>query len=748
MPPIIRPSAIYWTWTDESPALATVSLLPVVQAFLKSAGIAVEPSDISLAGRILAGFPEYLEEDQRIPDCLAYLGVLTQKPEANIIKLPNISASVPQLMDAIQELRTHGFAVPLYPENPAGEAEQKIRARYAGILGSAVNPVIREGNSDRRLPVSIKAFARKRPPVLGPWSPDSRSHVAHMTDGDFYGSETAVTLQAAASVCYEFVAQDGTVTTLKKGLPLLAGDILDAAVMNVRLLRAFYEAQIQDARRQHVLFSLHVKATMMKVSDPVIFGHAVTVFFAPVFRKHASLFRQLGINPDNGLGDLYSKIESLPDATQAAIKADIQALYGTRPALAMVDAKRGITSLHVPNSVIIDASIPAMIRDSGRMWGPDGQLQDTKAVIPDRCYATAYKAIIEDCRRRGALDPATMGSVPNVGLMAQQAEEYGSHDKTFLTPGNGLMRVRCETTDAVLLEQKVESGDIFRSCRTTDIAIRDWVKLAVHRARATEIPALFWLDRNRAHDAHVIRKVESCLREHDLRGLDIRILDPASAMECTLDRIRLGQDTLSVTGNVMRDYLTDLFPILEAGTSAKMLSIVPLLAGGGLFETGAGGSAPNLFQQFLQEGHLAWDSLGEFSGLMAALEHYASAHTHAQAALLSQTLDQAIGAYLHNNRSPVPAVGGMDTRVSHFYLAMYWAQALAEQTQDARLRARFAGIARRLVENEPVIRTELKAIPGTPVDIGGYYQPDIARATRAMRPSRTFNALIDSALAE
>ncbi len=735
---------IIWTWTDEAPALATLSFLPIVQAFVKGTGVEVETRDISLAGRILANFPEYLTEEQRIPDHLAQLGELTQKPDANIIKLPNISASVPQLMDAIKELQSQGYMVPDYPENPQNEAESAIQARYANVLGSAVNPVIREGNSDRRSPVSVKAYAKKHPQKLGAWSPDSKSHVVHMTGGDFYGSETAVTIATPASARYEFVAVDGTVTVLKKNMTLREGDILDASTMNVRALRSFYEEQIEDAKRQELLLSLHLKATMMKVSDPVMFGHAVSVYFKPVFEKHAELFKRLGVNPDNGLGDLYAKIPSLPAEKRDEIEADIKALYAARPPLAMVDSERGITNLHVPNNVIIDASIPAMIRDSGRMWGPDGKLHDTKAMLPDRCYATTYKTIVEDCKVHGAFDPATMGGVPNVGLMAQQAEEYGSHDKTFIASGPGTIRIVSEASGKTLLGQKVERGNIFRSCRTTDAAIRDWVKLAVRRARVTSLPAIFWLDKNRAHDAHVIKKVEYYLKEHDTAGLDIRIMEPVEAMEFTLERIRKGHDTISVTGNVLRDYLTDLFPILEIGTSGKMLSIVPLLAGGGMFETGAGGSAPKHVQQFQKEGYLRWDSLGEFSGLAASLEHLAATFQNERAALLAETLDQAIGKFLDNNKSPARKVGGIDNRGSHFYLAMYWAEALAEQTKDEELRVRFSKVAKQLVENEARINAELLGAQGKPVDMGGYYHPDSVKTIKAMRPSPTLNAVIDA----
>jgi isocitrate dehydrogenase len=740
----MKNQTVFWTWTDEAPALATLSFLPMVRGFIKGTGISVELSDISLAGRILANFPEYLTEEQRVPDCLAQLGELTQHPEANIIKLPNISASIPQLKGAIRELQSQGYNVPDYPENPQSDAEKSIQAQYGKVLGSAVNPVIREGNSDRRLPLSVKVFGKKHPGKLGAWSPDSKTHVANMTGGDFYGSEKSITMAAPAEARYEFVASDGTVTVLKKKMALQQGQILDTAVMHVNALRDFYEEQTEDAKQQGLLLSLHLKATMMKVSDPVIFGHAVSVYFRPVFGKHAALFAQIGVNPDNGLGDLYLKIQQLPEEKKKEIEADIRAVYATRPPLAMVDSDRGITNLHVPSDVIIDASMPAMIRDSGKMWGPDGKLHETKALLPDRCYATTYKTIVEDCKEHGAFDPATMGSVPNVGLMAQKAEEYGSHDKTFIAPGPGIIRVVSESNGEILLEQEVESGDVFRSCQTTDIAVRDWVKLAVRRARTTSTPAVFWLDENRAHDAQVLEKVEVYLKEHDTTGLDIRILDPVEAMKLTLRRIRKGQDTISVTGNVLRDYLTDLFPILEVGTSAKMLSIVPLLAGGGMFETGAGGSAPKHVQQFQKEGYLRWDSLGEFSGLAASLEHLAGAFQNERAALLAETLDQAIGKFLEGRKSPARKVGEIDNRGSHFYLAMYWAEALAAQSKDKEMKVRFAEVARRMVGNEAKINAELLLAQGKPVDMGGYYYFDMEKTSRAMRPSPTLNEIIDS----
>ena len=739
-----RTSTIMWTWTDEAPALATLSLLPIVKAFTKDTGVSVETRDISLAGRILASFPENLTEAQRIPDHLAELGELAQTPDANIVKLPNISASVPQLKEAIRELQAKGYQVPDYPEAPQHEAEKAIQARYAKVLGSAVNPVLREGNSDRRSPLSVKAFARKNPHKLSAWGADSKAHVAHMTGDDFYGSETSTTIQRATEVRYEFVAADGAVTVLKKRVGLQEGEILDTAVMRVQALRRFFEAQIDDAKKNGLLLSLHIKCTMMKISDPVIFGHAVSVYFKDVFEKHAATFKQLGVNPNNGLGDLYNKIQGLPADRRAEIEADIQATYATRPPLAMVDTDRGITNFHVPSDIIIDASIPVVIREGGKMWGPDGKLHGTKAMIPDRCYATTYKTILEDCQKHGAFDPAMMGSVSNVGLMAQKAEEYGSHDKTFIASSAGTIRVVSESTGDTLLGQQVAEGDIFRACQTKDIAIRDWVKLAVRRARATGAPAVFWLDRNRAHDAQVIAKVERYLKDHDTTRLEIRILPPDEAMKYSLERIRKGQDTVSVTGNVLRDYLTDLFPILEIGTSAKMLSIVPLLAGGGLFETGAGGSAPKHVQQFQKEGYLRWDSLGEFSALGACFEHIAATTGNGKAAVLSETLDQAIGKFLDANKSPARKVGEIDNRGSHYYLAMYWAEALAAQSKDKELQARFAGVAKQLLANEAKINAELLGAQRKPVDMGGYYRPDTARTTMAMRPSPTLNAIIDA----
>jgi len=738
-----KTSTIIWTDIDEAPALATYSLLPIVQAFTKGTGVAVETRDISLSGRIIANFPENLTESQKIPDYLAQLGALTLNPSANIIKLPNISASIPQLKEAIKELQDKGYKIPDYPESPKDDAEKAIQARYAKCLGSAVNPVLREGNSDRRSPESVKRFSKKNPHKLGAWNPESKSHVAHMTADDFYGNETSTTIEKATEYRIEFVGADGKATVLKKNAPLLEGEIIDSTKMSVGALRKFVAEQIEDAKNSGVLFSVHLKATMMKVSDPVMFGHFVTVFFEDVFTKHGAALKQAGVNPNLGLGDLYKKIQSLPADKKAEIEADIKAVYAKRPALAMVDSDKGITNLHAPNDIIIDASMPVVVRESGQMWGPDGKLHDTKAVIPDRCYSTIYKTVVEDCKKNGAMNPATMGTVPNVGLMAQQAEEYGSHDKTFIAGASGTIRV-VDASGATLLEQKVEKGDIFRMCQAKDVAIRDWVKLAVTRARATGMPAVFWLDKNRAHDAQVIAKVQKVLAAHDTKGLDIRILAPVEAMKLSLERIRAGKDTISVTGNALRDYLTDLFPILEIGTSAKMLSIVPLLAGGGLFETGAGGSAPKHVQQFVKEGYLRWDSLGEFSALGASLEHIARAFENPKAKVLSETLDAAIGKFLDNNKSPARKVGQIDNRGSHFYLALYWAEALAAQTNDKELQGRFTKVAKQLAENEAKIAAELIAAQGKPVDMGGYYRPDPKKTAGAMRPSPTLNAIVDA----
>ncbi len=736
-------SKIIYTITDEAPALATYSFLPIVEAFTKAAGVAVETRDISLAGRIIANFPESLTEDQRQADALSELGDLAKTPEANIIKLPNVSASIPQLNAAIKELQSHGYALPNYPEDPQNDDERAIKSRYAKVLGSAVNPVLREGNSDRRAPGAVKQYARSNPHSMGAWSSDSQSHVSSMRGNDFYGSEKSTTISEATDARIEFVHSNGALTELKGNTPLLAGEIIDAAVLSKNALRSFLAEQVDDAKEQDVLFSLHMKATMMKVSDPIIFGHAVSVFYKDVFEKHAATLQTIGVDTNNGLGDVYAKIKSLSQAKQAEIEADIQAVYQDRPALAMVNSDKGITNLHVPSDVIIDASMPAAIRTSGRMWGPDGQLKDTKFVIPDRSYASLYQATIDFCKEHGAFDPTTMGSVSNVGLMAQKAEEYGSHDKTFQSPGNGSIRV-VDSSENTLLEQSVETGDLFRMCQVKDAPIQDWVKLAVNRARATGLPAVFWLDENRGHDAQMIAKVGAYLPNHDTDGLEILIMAPLDATRFSLDRIKDGLDTISVTGNVLRDYLTDLFPILELGTSAKMLSIVPLMNGGGLFETGAGGSAPKHVQQFESEGHLRWDSLGEFLALAVSLEHLSTSFGNAQAQVLATTLDQATAQFLQNNKSPSRKVNELDNRGSHFYLAMYWAQALAKQTEDSTLQSRFAPLAQQLAENEAKIVEELNAAQCASIDIGGYYQPNFDKASAAMRPSATFNAAIAS----
>lgn len=733
-------SKIIYTFTDEAPALATYSLLPIVEAFTASADIAVETRDISLAGRILASFPEQLG-DKAVADHLAELGDLAVTPEANIIKLPNISASVPQLQAAIKELQAQGYALPDYPETVTTDAEKDARARYDKVKGSAVNPVLREGNSDRRAPLSVKNYARKHPHKMGAWAADSKSHVAHMSTGDFYGSEKAALIDAAGSVKIELIAQDGTATVLKEKTTVQAGEILDCAVMSKNALRDFIAAEIEDAKQKGVLLSVHLKATMMKVSDPIMFGQIVAEFYKDALAKHAQVLEQIGFNLNNGIGDLYARIKALPAEQQAQIEADIQAVYAARPSLAMVNSDKGITNLHVPSDVIVDASMPAMIRDSGKMWGTDGQLHDTKAVIPDRCYATIYQAVIEDCKQHGAFDPTTMGSVPNVGLMAKKAEEYGSHDKTFQIKANGVVRVS-DSTGRTLLEQNVEAGDIFRMCQTKDAPIQDWVKLAVNRARASSTPAIFWLDPMRAHDGVVIEKVQTYLKDHDTSGLDIRIMSPVDAMKFTLGRTREGKDTISVTGNVLRDYLTDLFPIMELGTSAKMLSIVPLMNGGGLFETGAGGSAPKHVQQLLEENFLRWDSLGEFLALAASLEHLGVTYNNPKALVLAKTLDQATGEFLDRNKSPSRKVGGIDNRGSHFYLTLFWAQALAAQNDDAALKAQFASLAKTLTDNEEKIVAELNAVQGKPVDIGGYYFANPELTSKAMRPSATFNAAI------
>ncbi|ENM5898288.1 NADP-dependent isocitrate dehydrogenase [Vibrio mimicus] len=739
--PTNKPTIIY-TITDEAPALATYSLLPIIQSFTASSGIDVETRDISLAGRILANFPEHLTEEQRIGDALTELGELAQTPEANIIKLPNISASVPQLKAAIKELQDKGYALPNYPEEPSSYEEEAIKATYDKIKGSAVNPVLREGNSDRRAPASVKNYAKKNPHSMGAWSKDSKSHVASMSDKDFFGSEKSVTVSGATKVAIEFVGKDGAVKVLKKPFALQDKEIIDTSVMSKKALIAFFEKEIADAKAQDVLFSLHMKATMMKVSDPVIFGHAVKVYYKAVFDKYGQLFDQLGVDVNNGLGDVYAKIQSLSEAQRAEIEAAIQAVYATQPALAMVDSDRGITNLHVPSDVIVDASMPAMIRTSGQMWGPDGKQKDTKATIPDRCYAGVYQTVIDFCKQNGAFDPTTMGSVPNVGLMAQKAEEYGSHDKTFILDAEGVVRV-IDEAGKVLLEQTVETGDIFRMCQVKDAPIQDWVKLAVTRARASGTPAVFWLDPERAHDAELIKKVNQYLPTHDTSGLEIKILSPVEATQYSLVRMKAGQDTISVTGNVLRDYLTDLFPILELGTSAKMLSIVPLMNGGGLFETGAGGSAPKHVQQVQKENHLRWDSLGEFLALAASLEHLSVVTGNRKAQVLADALDKATGKFLDMNKSPSRRVGEIDNRGSHFYLATYWAQALAEQTADADLAAEFAPIAKQLEEKEAQIVAELNGVQGKPADLGGYYAPEFAKASQLMRPSATFNAVID-----
>jgi isocitrate dehydrogenase len=732
---------IFYTITDEAPQLATYSLLPILQAFSKHAGIAIESRDISLAARILVAFQDRLPAGQAIGDALAELGALTLRPEANIIKLPNISASIPQLKAAIAELQKRGYSLPDYPENPATPEEKDAKARYDKVKGSAVNPVLREGNSDRRAPKAVKDYARKHPHKMGTWSADSKTRVATMGHDDFFSNEKSVTVPSATTVRIEFFPADGTPVVLKDGLKLAAGEVLDATFMSCKALRAFLADQIVAAQDLGVLFSLHLKATMMKVSDPVLFGHAVKVFLGDFLEKHKSALADLGVDFNNGLGDLLAKIEKLPASEKTAIEADLKCILASRPALAMVNSEKGITNLHVPSDVIVDASMPAMIREGGKMWNAEGKTQDTLAVIPDSCYASVYETVISFCRKNGALDPKTMGSVPNVGLMAQAAEEYGSHNKTFEIAATGIVRV----TDAdgkTLIEHKVESGDIWRACQTKDAAIRDWVKLAVRRARATGSPAVFWLDAKRAHDAQLIAKVEKYLADHDTTGLDIRILPPAEACQFSLERIVKGEDTISVTGNVLRDYLTDLFPILEVGTSAKMLSIVPLMNGGGLFETGAGGSAPKHVQQFLEENYLRWDSLGEFFAIAASFEHLADTQSHAKAKVLADTLDTATGQLLEHDKSPARKVGGLDNRGSHFYIALYWAQALAAQNQDAELKKIFTPVAEAFTANEAKIVSELAAVQGSAIDVGGYYMPDDAKASVAMRPSATFNGIL------
>jgi isocitrate dehydrogenase len=736
---------IVWTKIDEAPALATYALLPIVRHFTKSAGIEIETKDISLAGRIIANFPDRLTAAQQLPDALKELGELTQSPTANIIKLPNISASIPQLQAAIKELQEKGYDIPDYPEEPKTAAEKALQARFAKCLGSAVNPVLREGNSDRRAAASVKQFARNNPHrMMKPWPESgSKARVAHMTEKDFYGSETSITMERAADTRIEFVACDGTVSVLKEKLPLLQGEVVDSSVMNVAALRKFYAEQIEAAKKDGALLSLHLKATMMKVSDPIMFGHCVSVFYQEALDKHADTLKQIGANVNNGLADVLEKLDRLPAAKKAEIEADIAAVYQNRPALAMVDSRHGITNLHAPNKVIVDASMPNVIRDGGKMWNLNDELQDCVAMVPDRCYATIYKVILEDAKRNGQFDPATMGSVANVGLMAQKAEEYGSHDKTFEAAAKGVIRL-VNMAGTTLLEQSVEAGDIFRMCQTKDAPIQDWVKLAVTRAKASGTPAIFWLDERRGHDAEIIKKVKEYLPQHDTAGLDIRIMTPDEAMVFSLERVRRGEDTIAVTGNVLRDYLTDLFPILELGTSARMLSIVPLMKGGGLFETGAGGSAPKHVEQFLKENHLRWDSLGEYCAIVPALEQIAETAQNEKAAILAKTLDQAIAKYLENDRLPSRKVNELDNRGSGFYLAMYWAQMLAEQNQDAPLQARFAKVAKALEENEAKIVDELLAAQGQPADLGGYYRPDDALAEKEMRPSATFNAIIDA----
>ena len=738
-------STIIYTITDEAPALATQSLLPIIKAFTASSGIDVETRDISLAGRVIANFPKYLTEEQRIGDALTELGELAKTPAANIIKLPNISASIPQLQATIKELQAKGYHLPDYPEEPQNEAEQSIKMTYAKVLGSAVNPVLREGNSDRRAPGSVKQYAKNNPHSMGAWSKECASHVAHMDNGDFYSSEKSVTIDGETHVNIEFVAPDGSATLLREHIALQDKEVIDTSVMNKNALVSFFEQEIESAKQQDVLFSLHMKATMMKVSDPIIFGHCVKVFYKEVFDKHAAVFNQLGVDANNGIGDVYSKIGRLPAEKKAEIEADIQAVYATRPAMAMVDSDRGITNLHVPSDIIIDASMPAALRASGQMWGPDGKQKDTKFTIPDRCYAGVYQAVVDFCRENGAFDPTTMGTVPNVGLMAKKAEEYGSHDKTFTAPANGSIRV-VDANGTVLIEQNVEADDIFRMCQAKDAPIQDWVKLAVTRSRLSGMPAVFWLDENRAHDAELIKKVNAYLPEHDTNGLDIHILAPVEACKFSLERMKKGEDTISVTGNVLRDYLTDLFPILELGTSAKMLSIVPLMNGGGLFETGAGGSAPKHVQQFEKENHLRWDSLGEFLALAASLEHLANYASNDKAQVLADTLDAATAKFLQENKSPSRRVNELDNRGSHFYLAMYWAQALAAQDKDAELSQAFGPVAQAFNKQESKIVTELNAAQGVAMDIGGYYFPEPTLAAKAMRSSETLNTILETLL--
>ena len=738
-------SKIIYTITDEAPALATHSFLPIVKAFTASSAIDVETRDISLAGRIISNFPKYLTAEQRMDDALAELGELAKTPEANIIKLPNISASIPQLQAAIKELQAKGYNLPNYPEEPQNEAEESIKLTYAKVLGSAVNPVLREGNSDRRAPGSVKQYARTNPHSMGKWSPTTKSHVAHMQSGDFYGSEKSTTINGATNVKIEFVAQNGDVTLLKEHLPLLDKEVIDASVMSKKALVEFFTAETEKAKSENVLLSLHLKATMMKVSDPIMFGHAVKVFYKDVFEKHGATFNQLGVDANNGIGDVYAKIGRLSDEKKAEIEADINAVYATRPELAMVDSDKGITNLHVPSDVIIDASMPAALRASGMMWAPDGTQKETKFMIPDRNYAGVFSAVVDFCRENGAFNPTTMGTVPNVGLMAQKAEEYGSHDKTFTMSGEGTMRV-VDDNGTTLLEHAVSEGDIWRMCQAKDAPIQDWVKLAVTRAKATNVPAIFWLDANRGHDAEMIKKVNTYLADHDTTGLDIQIMAPVEACDYTLARVAKGEDTISVTGNVLRDYLTDLFPILELGTSAKMLSIVPLMNGGGLFETGAGGSAPKHVQQFEKENHLRWDSLGEFLALAASLEHLSVNTGNAKAQVLADTLDEATAKFLQENKSPSRRVNELDNRGSHFYLAMYWAQALAEQNKDETLKSSFVAVAQALTKQEAKIVEELNSAQGPSMNINGYYFADTALAEKAMRPSATLNTILSSLL--
>ena len=742
----VQKSKIIYTHTDEAPALATYSLLPIVKTFAAAADIEVETSDISLSARILAAFPDKLTENQQVPDALKVLGELTQEADTNIIKLPNVSASIPQLKVAIAELQEHGYGIPDYPEDPQNDEESAIQDRFSKVLGSSVNPVLREGNSDRRAPPAVKQYARTNPHSMGKWSQSSRTHVAHMRSGDFYHSDISVTMDKADDLRIELVESDGKITVLKESVPVQDGEVVDAMFMSARQLRTFLEEEMEGARKGELLFSLHVKATMMKVSHPIVFGHAVTVYFKDAFEKHAETFEKIGVNPNNGLGNVYEKIKTLPFSVRSEIEDDLRACYETRPEVAMVDSDRGITNLHVPSDVIVDASMPAMVRAGGKMWGTDGKLKDTKAVIPDSCYATIYQEIINFCKHHDAFDPTTMGTCPNVGLMAQKAEEYGSHDKTFELPADGIVRVVDSSGTVLLQHDDVEKGDIWRMCQAKDAPIQDWVKLAVTRARSSGMPAIFWLDEHRGHDAQMIKKVEKYLKDHDTTNLKIRIMTPDRAIRYTMERLKRGKDTISVTGNVLRDYLTDLFPILELGTSAKMLSIVPLMAGGGLFETGAGGSAPKHVQQFVEEDHLRWDSLGEFLALAVSLEDVADKTNNAKAKVLANTLDLATGKLLENGKSPSRKVGELDNRGSHFYLALYWAEALATQTEDTELQSIFQPLAKSLADNEETIVLELKGAQGQHVDLGGYYQPDVDKITKAMRPSATLNGLIDTSI--